>query len=87
MTRTLIQQFSANRDRKVSYTSLFNILQGENESLRDYLARYNEATIKVVNPNQELFVGAFQNGLRAGQFNESLAQKPAELMEEIMARA
>jgi hypothetical protein len=33
-----------------------------------------------------MFMGAFQIGLRAGQFNESLAQKPADSMEEIIAR-
>jgi len=40
----------------------------------------------VVHPNQELFVGAFQNGLRAGPFNESLTKKPEDSMEEIMSR-
>jgi len=73
MIRKLSQQFSASRHRKVSSNSLFNVSQGQSESLRSYLARFNECTIKVSNPNQELFVGAFQNGLRAGQFNESLA--------------
>ncbi|MCH92502.1 hypothetical protein A2U01_0013442, partial [Trifolium medium] len=34
-----------------------------------------------------MFVAAFQNGLRAGHFNESLAWKPAVSMEEIMKRA
>ncbi|MCI49506.1 hypothetical protein A2U01_0070750, partial [Trifolium medium] len=34
-----------------------------------------------------MFVAAFQNGLKAGQFNESLAQKPAESMQEVMKRA
>jgi ElaB/YqjD/DUF883 family membrane-anchored ribosome-binding protein len=34
-----------------------------------------------------VFVGAFQNGLRAGQFNESLAHKAADSMDEIIARA
>jgi len=87
MIRKLSQQFSASRHRKVSSNSLFNVLQGHNESLRNYLARFNDFTIKVSNPNQELFVGAFQNGLRAGQFNESLAQKPADSMEEIISRA
>jgi len=66
---------------------LFNVRQGQSESLRNYLAWFNECTIKVSNPNQELFVGAFQNGLRADQFNESLAQKPAYSMEEIISRA
>lgn len=73
MTKKLIHQFSASRHRKISTTSLFNDRHESNESLRSYLARYNDATIKVVNPNQELFVGAFQNGLRVGPFNESLA--------------
>ncbi|MCI80353.1 hypothetical protein A2U01_0101624, partial [Trifolium medium] len=34
-----------------------------------------------------MFVAAFHNGLKAGQFNESLAQKPAVTMQEIMKRA
>ncbi|PNX58225.1 hypothetical protein L195_g059085, partial [Trifolium pratense] len=34
-----------------------------------------------------MFVAAFHNGLRAGHFNESLAQKPATSMEEINKRA
>jgi len=66
---------------------MLNVRQGMNEYLRKYLARSNDATIKVTNPNQELFVGAFQHGQKPRQFNESLAQKPAEYMEEIMSRA
>jgi len=85
MIRKLSQQFSASRHRKVSSNNLFNVRPGHSESLRNYLARFNDSTIKVANPNQELFVGAFHNGLRAGQFNESLAQKPADSMEKIIS--
>jgi len=63
MIRKLSQQFSTSRHRKVSSNSLFNVRQGQSESLRNYLARFNECTIKVSNPNQELFVGTFQNSL------------------------
>ncbi|XP_039687770.1 uncharacterized protein [Medicago truncatula] len=87
MIKKFTQQFSGTRHRKVLSTSLFNVRQGPSESLREYLARFNDSTIKVSNPNQEVFVGAFQNGLWAGQFNESIAQKPADSMEEIIARA
>jgi len=87
MTRKRIQQFSASKHRKLSSTSLFNVRQGQIESLRDYLARFNNATIKVINPNQEVFVGPFQNDLRDGQFIESLAHKPVDSMDEIIARA
>jgi hypothetical protein len=66
---------------------MFSLRQKSSESLREYLARFSEATIKVSNPNQEMFVAAFHNELRAGHFNESLAQKPAETMQEVMKRA
>lgn len=33
-----------------------------------------------------MFVGAFQNSLRVGHFNESLAQKSGSNMEEVMNR-
>jgi hypothetical protein len=34
-----------------------------------------------------MFVAAFHNRRHAGHFNESLAQKPAETMQEVMKRA
>ncbi|KAK2365190.1 hypothetical protein QL285_089970 [Trifolium repens] len=82
-----IQQFSGSKHIKVTATSLFTIRQNHAETLREYLARFCEATIKVSNPNQEMFVAAFHNGLKAGHFNESLAQKPATTMQEIIKRA
>src|ERR1051325_7567974 len=85
--RKIIQQFSANRYRKVANTSLFNVRQRPSESLRDFMARFNEETIKVSHPNQEIFMAAFQHGLKAGQFNKSLAQKPTKSMDEIITRA
>ena len=43
----------------MSTTIMFNIHQGPSESLRDYLARFNEPTIKIVPKNQQMFVGSF----------------------------
>lgn len=51
------------------------------------MVRFNEETIKVSDPNQEMFMGVFQNWLKAGHFNESLVQKQATSMEEVMSRA
>ncbi|GAU48567.1 hypothetical protein TSUD_137520 [Trifolium subterraneum] len=51
------------------------------------LSMSSEATIMVSNPNQEMFVATFHNGLKAGHFNESLAQKPATSMQEVIKRA
>lgn len=41
----------------------------------------------MVQPNQEMFIGEFQNELRVGHLNESLTQKPIASMVEIMAHA
>ncbi|KAK2427354.1 hypothetical protein QL285_025937 [Trifolium repens] len=85
--RKLIHQFSGSKHIQVTATNMFSLRQKSSETLREYLARFSEATIKVSNPNQEMFVAAFHNGLSAGHFNESLAQKPAETMQEVMKRA
>lgn len=50
-------------------TKFFNIPQNPFEYLRKYLTRFNEVTINVVYPNQEMFIGAFKNGLKVGHFN------------------
>jgi hypothetical protein len=85
--KKLIHQLSRSKHVQVTATALFGIRQRHGESLREFLVCFSEETIKVSNPNQEMFVAAFQNGLKAVQFNESLAQKPTESMHEIMKRA
>ncbi|KAK2450503.1 hypothetical protein QL285_009616 [Trifolium repens] len=85
--RKFVHQFTRSKHIQVTATNMFALRQGNFETLREYLARFSEATIKVSNPNQEMFVAAFHNGLKAGHFNESLAQKPTETMQEVMKRA
>ncbi|GAU42570.1 hypothetical protein TSUD_240460 [Trifolium subterraneum] len=85
--KKFIHQFSGTKHVKVTATSLFTIRQNYAETLREYLAQFSETTITVSNPNQEMFVAAFHNGLKARHFNESLAQKPATSMQEVIKRA
>ncbi|GAU32570.1 hypothetical protein TSUD_218280 [Trifolium subterraneum] len=84
--KKFIHQLSGTKHVKVTATSLFTIRQSYAETLREYLTRFSEATITVSNSNQEMFVTAFHNGLKAGHFNESLAQKPATSMQEVVKR-
>jgi hypothetical protein len=85
--RKFIHQFAGRKNIHVTTTNMFSLRQGNSETLREYLARFSEATIKVSNPNHEMFVAAFHNGLKARHFNEFLAQKPAETMQEVMKQA
>lgn len=80
----VIYHFYTNKHKKVSTTSLFNVCQGNTKSLWEYLAHFDKETMKVSHPNQEIFIGDFQNDLKAGHFNESLAQKSVTTIKEIM---
>ncbi|MCI37452.1 hypothetical protein A2U01_0058676, partial [Trifolium medium] len=64
--KKLMHQFFGSKHVQVTVTALFGIRQRHGESLREFLARFSEETIKVSNPNQEMFIATFQNGLKAG---------------------
>ncbi|RDX96594.1 hypothetical protein CR513_20733, partial [Mucuna pruriens] len=49
--RTL-RGFAANKVKKLEVADLFDIKQGEGESLKKYLARFNNATVRVDDPDQ-----------------------------------
>ncbi|RDX88588.1 hypothetical protein CR513_29803, partial [Mucuna pruriens] len=84
---SFVSQFAANKVKKLEVADLFDIKQVEGESLKSYLARFNNATVRVDDPDQKFFVKAFQKGLRAGPFSDALALRKPASMEEIHARA
>ncbi|RDX69607.1 hypothetical protein CR513_51254, partial [Mucuna pruriens] len=57
------------------------------ETLKQYLARFNATMVQVDDPDQKFFIKAFQKGLRAGPFSDSLALSRLSSMTEIRARA
>lgn len=86
LEKELVHQFTTNRHRKMSSTIRYNIRQSPLKLLKDYLVWFNEATITVVPPNKEMFVRVFQNGIKAGHFNESLAHKSTPWRREMLKR-
>lgn len=86
LVRKLVHQFNASLHQKMSITIMFNICQGPLESLRDNLTRFNKAIIKVIPLNKDMFFRAFQNGLKKGHFNESLAQNPTLMLAKVVPK-
>ncbi|RDY00731.1 hypothetical protein CR513_16046, partial [Mucuna pruriens] len=82
-----LSQFAANKTKRLEVADLFGIRQTRGESLKSYLARFNDATIRVDDPDQKFFVKAFKKGLRVGPFSDALAFHRPTSMEEIRARA
>ncbi|RDX82671.1 hypothetical protein CR513_36511, partial [Mucuna pruriens] len=87
LARSFVSQFVANKVKRLEVADLFDIKQARGESLKGYLAWFNNATVRVNNPDQNFFVKAFQKGLRAGPFKDALALRRPASMEEIRVRA
>ncbi|RDX78899.1 hypothetical protein CR513_40749, partial [Mucuna pruriens] len=87
LARSFVSQFAVNKVKKLEVADLFDIKQGRGESLKSYLARFNNTTVQVDDPDQKNFVKAFQKGLRAGPFCDALALRKPSNMDEIHARA
>ncbi|RDX86854.1 hypothetical protein CR513_31759, partial [Mucuna pruriens] len=87
LARLFLSQFAANKAKKIEVADLFDIKQARGESLKDYLARFNTATVRVNDPDQKIFVKAFQKGLCVGPFSDALALRRPASMEEIRMRA
>jgi hypothetical protein len=82
-----VAQFAANSEKSFLLADLFDVQQRPAESLKSYLARFNSATLKVTEPNEDIFVMAFEKGLSSGTFSEALTLRKANSMNEIRMRA
>ncbi|RDX68253.1 hypothetical protein CR513_52775, partial [Mucuna pruriens] len=68
-----VSRFATNKIKQLEVADLFDIRQTKGESLKSYLARFNNTIIR--------------KGLRVGQFSDALALRLPTSMGEIRARA
>ncbi|RDX69401.1 hypothetical protein CR513_51488, partial [Mucuna pruriens] len=87
LANVFLSQFAANKPKRLEVADLFDIRQAGGESLKSYMARFNDTTVRVDDPDQKFFVKAFQKGLRVGPFSDALALQRPTSMEEIRLRA
>ncbi|RDX87984.1 hypothetical protein CR513_30477, partial [Mucuna pruriens] len=73
LASSFVSQFATNKVKRLEVADLFDIKKARGESLNSYLARFNNAIVRMDDPNQKFFVKAFQKGLRAGPFSDALA--------------
>ncbi|CAA0824383.1 Unknown protein, partial [Striga hermonthica] len=69
-----------------TYLTLMTMRQGEKESLRKYVARYNQTYLEVHSASDEVKAGGLIRSLRAGPCRTSLAKTPARSYEEVLKR-
>ena len=64
--------FSTSRRLPWTSDSLFSVKQGETETLRDIVVRFNKATLEVKDLNEDMTISAMKRGLRGSRFTYSL---------------
>ncbi|KAL0445266.1 UNVERIFIED_CONTAM: hypothetical protein Slati_2249300 [Sesamum latifolium] len=81
-----LHQFASSRRHRKIELSLFSIRLKEGESLKEYLQRFNTASLEVPSATQEVNANTFAQGLLDGDFFKSLAKKPATKFDTLLAR-
>jgi len=85
--RIFEKKFTANKIKLPRIANLFDIKQVEVDPLKNYLNRFCEVSVRIHQPNEEMVVDAFLNGLRANPFSESLLRNRAKSIAEVRKRS
>ncbi|XP_065616508.1 uncharacterized protein LOC136061955 [Quercus suber] len=72
---------------KRSSSSLLTIEQGENESLRSFITRFNREALTVDEVDDRLLLAAFHNGVNSNLFIHKLYEKEPQSMAELIHSA
>ena len=79
--------FSTSRRSSRTFDSLFSIKQSETKTLRDFIARFNTATLKVRDLNKDMTISTMKRGLRGSRFTYSLDKTLPQIYAELLKYA
>ncbi|GAV83833.1 hypothetical protein CFOL_v3_27278, partial [Cephalotus follicularis] len=83
-----VTKFLNSTTRRRNSPHLINVVRGRDESLRDYLTRFNRESLTVKDLEPSFALAALNNGLRNNSsFTFSLLKKPAVDMADLLRRA
>ncbi|GKV28926.1 hypothetical protein SLEP1_g37912 [Rubroshorea leprosula] len=75
------------REIKRTATELMQVNQKEGESLRDYMQRFNKATLDIDNVPNTICLSALLHGLKRGRFLDDLLENPPRTWNEVNDRS
>ncbi|XP_057247514.1 uncharacterized protein LOC130589900 [Beta vulgaris subsp. vulgaris] len=80
-------QFVAGKRQKKTSLHLMRVKQEKNESLADYIKRFNEESLKVSDLQDAVAFAALMSGLQPGRLRWTLAESEVKTFSEAMAKA
>ena len=72
LSKLFVNNFIRGQRHKHSSSSLLTIEQGENESLRSFMTRFNREALKVDEMDDKLLLAAFHDGVNYSLFIHKL---------------
>ncbi|XP_015932534.1 uncharacterized protein LOC107458848 [Arachis duranensis] len=87
LAKKFLTRFSILKDNAKHAPSLLGIKQGDRESLRSYMERFNKACLDIQSLPTEVAIMRLINGLREGPFSHSISKKHPTTLNEVQERA
>ncbi|KAF7808192.1 uncharacterized protein G2W53_034935 [Senna tora] len=87
LAKKFTKYFATSRTIKRTSHYLKNIIQGENEPLKDFLDRFTKVARQIQGLKHEVALNYLTDNLMDGAFCQSITKKPPSSMEELMDRS
>ena len=87
LSKMFVKNFIGGQRHKRSSSSLLSIEQGENESLRSFITRFNREALIVYKMDDKLLLAAFHNGINSDLFIHKLYEQEPQTMAELVHSA
>ncbi|KAH6787972.1 hypothetical protein C2S52_007524 [Perilla frutescens var. hirtella] len=88
LTDLFVEQFASSRKIEKHSDDLYAIIQYPNETLRNYVARFNTEKVEIPGCNADTAISAFRKGLkRDSDLYKELTKYPCKTMNDILAKA
>ncbi|KAL2486106.1 Ribonuclease H [Abeliophyllum distichum] len=78
--------FASSKRAKKTAIGLMQLTQDKDELLKDFIARFNRATLGIKDLQMSAVVTAMMNGTRSHPFKMSLSKNPPDTMHELLRR-
>ncbi|GKV51633.1 hypothetical protein SLEP1_g58269 [Rubroshorea leprosula] len=86
LAKLFSNKFASQREIKRTATELMQGNQKEGESLKDYMQRFNKATLDIDNVPDTICLSALLHGLKRGRFLDNLLENPPRTWNEVNDR-
>ncbi|XP_020218761.1 uncharacterized protein LOC109801992 [Cajanus cajan] len=86
-SRLFMAQFAANKKKSPITSDLFDLKQQQEESLKEFMQRFNVVALRIASLDERMAVIAFQKGLRSEAFDIALERANCQTMSKVRAFA